>query len=604
MPKNARSGRSIGTRQHRRTRNLLLNVAITGALAVAGCKQYDVAVAPFNPRADQQLERQSAQGAPLRPIRPLPTTLQSPFPDETSTKPVLQPATGPAIGVDEAVIRMPLREVVQRAVANNLDVKVAGYDPAIDETRVTEAEARFDPTFFTNFQYGVDRILAPTPQNPTVDTTGSETVFRSYTLQTGVRQDLETGGKVELRWSPTYTRRSPNFDPSLNATNPFWTTDLTLQITQPLLRDYGSDVNRARIVINRNNQRVSVLEFRRTLEEKLVRSPDGGKPGIEDTYWQLVDAEREVRIAEDLLDRTLSTAQILHDRMKQDVGRVQMSQATSSLERRRTILIRARAKVRDLSDQLKNLMNDPEFPVTSMVLILPADAPTEDQIRFDLQDQINTAMENRLELGEQQLRTDNAATAAIVAKNNLLPQLNFVGSIGTTGLGGALGTAITDADFTNLQYSMGLQLEIPIGNRAARAIWKRAQLQRLQAITQYRSLVDQVSLDVKTAIREVNTTWEEIAGTRQARFAAADALSAVEEREKANEALTPEFVNRKLDLQQQLAEAQQSEVQAIASYQIALARLELAKGTVLRYNNVTLDEAPLPSGDIEASRGH
>ena len=65
-----------------------------------------------------------------------------------------------------------------------------------------------------------------------------------------------------------------------------------------------------------------------------------------------------------------------------------------------------------------------------------------------------------------------------------------------------------------------------------------------------------------------------MAGNRQARFAAADALGAVEEREQANEALTPEFVNRKLDLQQSLAEAQKQEVLAITNYQIALSQLE------------------------------
>ncbi len=567
---------------------------MAGAVAaVIGChheKKEPLTIAPFNPRAMQQSERVASANAPLRPMRPLPTTLESPFSDEEqpTTKQTAPPATGPAIGTEETVIRMPLREIIQRLVANNADVKVAGYDPAIDETRVTEAEAKFDPTFFTNFQYGVDRILAPSPDNPTVGTS-SQTVFRTYTLQTGVRQDLETGGKVEFRWEPHYTHRGTS-TPDFNLINPFWTSDITLQITQPLLRDFGTDVNRARIVINRKNQQISVLEFRKTLEQKMADA--------EKAYWQLVDADQEVRIAEDLLNRTLSTGQILYDRRKQDVGRVQMSQAQSSIESRRTILIRARAHVRDLSDQLKGLMMDPDLPITGQTLVLPADAPMEEQIRYNQDEQISTAMENRFELAEQQLRSENAATAAIVAKNNLLPQLNFVGNVGSTGLGHAFGVAIADMDGSHLEYAAGVQLEIPIGNRAARAIWKRAQLQRLQAVTQYRALVEQISVDVKTAIREVDTTYEEMAGSRQARFAAADALGAVEERERANEALTPEFVNRKLDLQQQLAEAQKQEVLAITNYQIALSQLEFKKGTLLRYNNVLMEEAPLASGDI------
>ena len=560
--------------------------ALLAALAFAGCRNYDVRIAPFNPRALQQDERVAAKEAPMRPARPLPTTLQNAYqkPDESSTQPAVPPATGPAIGTDETVVRLPLREIIQRAVVNSLDVKVAGYQPAIDETRITEAEARFDPTFFTNFSYSVDRQLAPTPDNPTLGT-NEETIFKTYTGQIGVRQDLESGGKVELRYEPRYTHRYPDFGLP-GSINPFWTSDLTLQITQPLLRDFGADVNRARIVINRNNQKISLLDFRDALEKNLS--------DIEEAYWNLVQAEREVRIFEELLNRTLKTGNVLWERRNQDVGRVQISQASSSLEQRRTALIRARAHVRDLSDQIKRLMNDPDLPVANNTLILPADEPLQEQIQFNLEDQINTGMENRFELGQQQLRGDNAAVAAEVAKNNLLPQFNFVGSVSAQGLGNAWGTAIEDqASFDHLGYSLGFQMEIPIGNRAARAIWKRAQLQRLQAIDQYRALIEQVALDVKTASREVDTTWEEIAGTRMTRFAAADALSAVEERERANEALTPEFVNRKLDLQQQLAEAERQEAQAIARYQIAISKLERAKGTLLRYDNVIMEETPL-----------
>jgi outer membrane protein TolC len=587
------SRREVQARRSARLTVLAAAAAAVAALAVAGCKNYDEKYAPFNPRAIQAGERQSAAGTPLAEPRPLPTTLQSPFDDRErnadgspSTRPSLPPATGPAIGTHETTVRMSLREIIQRAVANSSDVKVAGYQPAIDETRVTEAEARFDPTFFANFQYSLDRILAPTPDNPGIIPTGAgpgQTWFRTYSSQIGVRQDLETGGRLEMRYEPRYTRRSP-FN-TVDTINPFWTSDLTLQITQPLLRDFGADVNRARIVINRNNQKISLLDFRDALEKNVG--------DIEEAYWNLVNATAEVRIFEELLNRTLTTGQILYNRRTQDVGRVQMSQANSSIEQRRTALIRSRARVRDLSDQLKALMNDPQFSVTNNTLILPADAPAEEQIQFNLEDQINTAMEHRFELGQQQLRADNAGIAADVAKNNLLPQLNFVGSVGTTGLGQSWGTAIEDDSISHLEYTAGLQLEIPIGNRAARAIWKRAQLQRLQAIEQYRALVEKVSLEVKQAVREVDTSYTEIAGFRAARFAADDALRAVEERERANEALTPEFVNRKLDLQQQLAEAERAEAQSVARYQVALSKLERAKGTLLRYNNIIMEEAPL-----------
>jgi outer membrane protein TolC len=169
------------------------------------------------------------------------------------------------------------------------------------------------------------------------------------------------------------------------------------------------------------------------------------------------------------------------------------------------------------------------------------------------------------------------------------------------GLGEEYRDALSDqSEFDFIDYAVGLQLEIPIGNRAARAIWRRAQLQRSQAIDQYRALIDQVSVDVKVAVREVETTWDEMIGSTRARFAAADALLAIEEREKANEPLTPEFVNRKLDLQAQLAQAQSREAEATSNYMVAISGLERAKGTLLRYNNIVMEESPVEQATASA----
>ena len=578
------------------------------AVTLAACRNYNVKYAAFNPRELQEDERSATGPGVARPDRPLPTTLEVEFPLQTvnngaatqraaATRSDVPPATGPAIGTSgERVVRVPLRELVQRAVANNLEVKVAGYTPAIEQTRVTEAEARFDPTFFTNVQFSQENVLGPSATNVSADL--DQTTFRTYSAQIGLRQDLESGGRVELRYEPAHTERDPSLGPLGNEIidpNPFWTSEITLQVTQPLLRDFGADVNRARIVINRNNQRVGQLEYRTELERNIFE--------LERAHWQLVQAMRDVQIAENLLTRTIATGDIIHKRMQHEAGRQQLSQANASIETRRTILIRARARVRDLSDQLKRLMNDPEFPVASNILIVPADEPLGEEVQFNEQDQINTALENRSELGQQQLRVDNAGVAADVAKNNLLPQLNLVGSVGFAGLGEDMPDAVENQwEFNAIDYTVGLQLEIPIGNRAARAIWKRAQLQRLQAIDQYRALIDEVSLNVRTALRQVQTTWDEIYGTRRARLASADALAAIEERERADaQGLSPEFVNRKLDLQAELAQNESREAEAMSNYMIAISDLERAKGTLLRYNNIIMEEAPVHANEATTS---
>jgi outer membrane protein TolC len=216
-------------------------------------------------------------------------------------------------------------------------------------------------------------------------------------------------------------------------------------------------------------------------------------------------------------------------------------------------------------------------------------------MHFGKADQIKSGLENRYELGESQFKIDNAGQTLLVARNLLQPTLNFVGSVGVDGLGDTEDEAFIKQDkWANIGWTAGLQFSIPIGNRAARAAYERARLQQQQAIDTYRQTIEQVTLEVSEALREVDTTWNELVQNRNARFAQSDVVEALNQREQGGEALSPTFVQLKLDTQERLADARHTENQALANYNIAIYKLEQSKGTLLRYNNVLLTEASLP----------
>jgi outer membrane protein TolC len=557
------------------------------SLAVASCTPPQPA--PFDPHTfDRSARAAATELQESRPKTALPTTLQS-----TSVQ-RLQFGT---VDPNAPIVRLTLQEVIQRAAANNKEARVAGYEPAIEETRQVEAEARFDPAAFLNGTYEVNRLLSPGASG-IQPSPFSPREFRTLSGQAGIRQLLPTGAQAEwsyrlqdIQANTPFTFTPPGTGSKTITFQNYYLSELMLKVTQPLLRDFGTDVNRARITISANTRRASMLEFRRTLEEQLFNT--------EQTYWQLVQAENDVRIQQDLLERSIDTYRILESRFVNglDVSRVQVSQAASFVESQRSVLLLAQRRVGDLSDQLKRFMDDETFPVAGSVILLPADSPIMEQIQFDLADQIDTAMDNRPELGQQLARIRTAEITEVVGRNNLLPQLNFTGSVSFQGVGLNTGQALKDQrQWENLSSSVGLEFEIPIGNRAARAIYRRVQLQRLQAITQYKNLIDQVQQEVKTSLREVNTTWDSLVQRRQARFAAADSLLAIQQRAEAGEALTPTFVQLQLDAQERLARAQAEESISMSDYNIAISRLERSKGTLLRYNNVVLQEDAVPGG--------
>jgi outer membrane protein TolC len=460
---------------------------------------------------------------------------------------------------------------------------------------VLEAEARFDPVAFINAKY--EHQDTPFPgQTITVpgSTTATETLNvergEVYTLEPGIKQNLPSGGQVSLSYQFQYNYLTPQ----RFVLNPYWDDQIKFQLTQPLFRNAGFAVNQARITIARNDARVSILDYRKTLEDNIAE--------LEKDYWQLQEADQEVKIQENLLKLTRDTAEILFKRVGADVSRVQTSQAQASIRSREAVLIRARARLRDISDDIKRRMNDPEFPVAGVIVVMPLDQPTEHKIEFQLDEQVSTALLNRLELGQQQLRIGDSDVALAVAINNAYPKLDLTTAITLEGVGSVPNTQHAGAaNFSNtfhnqweadghFGFSIALAFELPLGNREARAIVRRAYLQHYQAVEQYRNLIDQVTLDVTQAIREVNTSWNEIGARRQARFAQADELSAYADRQANGEPLTPTFVQLVLDAQERLADAQREEALAIASYEVAIARLERAKGTLLRYNNVVLAE--------------
>jgi len=559
---------------------------------------------PFDPREITRAERMTAAASHAAPMPPLPTTMRSYMPSDqaatdqaggttqaAATRPTTVPAAESATGYLQ-VVRMPIQEIMQRSAANSAEVRVAGYDPAIAETKVTENEAHYDPIFYTNLRYDKQNdetpgTVIPNPANPTNGTV-TITVENNniYTVESGIKQYLESGGQVQL----SYQTQLSDYFPNRYILNNYWNNELKLQLTQPLLREFGYEINWARITVARNDQRISVLDFRKALETNVSE--------LEKDYWQLWEAQQEVDVQQELLKQTREMADLLWHQyiIGGRATHVEASQGAAAVYERQQTLIRARARVHDISDDIKRRMSDPDFPVAGPIEVLPADQPVEQELKFDLRDQIATAMANRLELGQQQIRENSAEVAQQVAVNGLYPKLDFVGSVSLQGLSKDFGSAISDQfSQAHMMYSLGLQLEIPLGNREAWSIVRRAQLQRSQAIAEYHHIEQQVSEDVSQAVTEVHTAWAALGAARNALYHQQDVLTGYNERMQSGvQPLDPEFVQLKLDQQQRLAEARRQEAIETMNYNLAIAKLEFAKGTILRYNNIVMEEDRYP----------
>jgi outer membrane protein TolC len=502
------------------------------------------------------------------------------------------------VGLNNApspVAALTLEQATRVAAAGNLDIAIAQIQPAISEAAVVQAEAAFDAVFFTDVQAAkIDRPQAAAVLAGGLIGTNTQ-VADTANLTTGIRKPLFSGGELTVATGFDY---SDNETPGLTTRpDPAWTSDILVGITQPLLRNFGEDVNRAQIFLTRNAFLSDALDLHRQLVTTIG--------DVEATYWNLVAARHTLAIQQRLLGMTEDTQQTLIRRAQFDVNPVQVAQAAAFVELRREEVIRARNNVRLFSDRLKRLLHDPRLPMADETLIVPLDNPMEQPLTFSLLDSITTALRHRSELRQALLSIDDASIRQRVADNQLLPLLTLNAQIQYRGLEDDLPDSygeLFDGDF--IEYLVGAQFEQPIGNRAAEAQARQASLARQQSVLAYKRAVQDVVLEVKDALRTVQTAYELIAVTRAGRRAAAENLRALLEREEKGEALTPEFLlDLKLNTQQRLADAEIRELQATVDYNIAIARLYQATGTLLERNQINFDWPKEMFDDASAGNG-
>ncbi len=482
--------------------------------------------------------------------------------------------------VDFPVATIGLQRAVKSAVENNLNVQFARISPAIGQAQLAAADAAFDWVLFGNTQWSAtdQPRTSPSIGGSTVGVGSDQRQVLDSTL--GVRKPLISGGQFTVQTQFTYT--DVETDNLFNRPDPAREANVVVQLDQPLLRNFGSDVALAQVRLAENAERDEIQNLKAELISNVVDT--------ESAYWTLVRARNDVLVLQRLLERGEDVLGKLRARIEFDARPAQIADASSSVESRRAQLMQAQKVLRDASERLKLQLNDPEFTVGSEVLLLPSDEPIDQPIELSLVDSINSALANRPEVQRAILSLDNTAVRLGVADNARLPLLNLRALTRLNGLGDSGDSAYdTLEEGRFVDYQVGLNFELFIGNRAADANYTVRRLERQQAAIAYRNTVQNIVSEVKAAIRDVQLNYTLIEQFRAVRIAAAENVRALQVEEETLGRLTPEFLDLKLRRQQTLAAAEQAELAALTDYNTSLAALYGAIGSVLERNRVRFD---------------
>jgi outer membrane protein TolC len=381
--------------------------------------------------------------------------------------------------------------------------------------------------------------------------------------------------------------------------DPFSSPNTSITLTQPLLRGFGRDVNLRYVKIAQLDQKISRLVFYQQLISTVY--------GIARLYYDLVSLRENAAVKR----TTLEAAQKLFADDKEQVDQgtlapIELTQAQALVSSSQLDVIQADGLVHQQEVILKSQLskrgsadpawvNLPIVPTDTIVVPDKDDFPSVDTV-------VSHALAMRPDLAQANLQVASGEVAVKASNNAVRPEIDLVANFQTRGSGempfntvGTPGTGLinspADLAVAGLRlsriYQAGLQINLPIRNRAAEADAARDLLQLRQSQVRTQRLGNEIREQVESSVIALQTARSALQAATQSRLYQEQLLSA--EQDKLTVGASTNF----LIVQQEayLAQARSTEVASRSVWIKARVALDRAIGDLLERNGISYDDS-------------
>jgi len=246
-----------------------------------------------------------------------------------------------------------------------------------------------DPSLFAfaSFQH------ATIPQSNTILTGTDALIQTTRSFQVQYAQTLDFGLTAQL----TYASSRYNVNSDFYTVNPYTSGDLDLQVTQNLLQGFGSAVNGRNIRVQRNNVKVSNLQFQQQVTTTVS--------AVLNLYWDLVSFDEDVRSRR---QEVATAQQLLEDNKRQvqlgSLAEIEVTRAEAQLYSSQQDLVVSQTNLQQQEIILKNALCRNGIAAAGLenVHLVPLDKiqiPASDELR-PLPELVSQALANRPEMLE------------------------------------------------------------------------------------------------------------------------------------------------------------------------------------------------------------
>jgi len=399
--------------------------------------------------------------------------------------------------------------------------------------------------------------------------------------------------------------------------SPLINSSLRLQLTQHLLQGFGFPANTRFIHIAKNNRELSDVAFRLQIIDTVDQ--------IENIYWDLVYSYENARVQNESLAFAQKT---LSDTKKQvEIGSlapIENVRARSTVAQDQQLVTLAQTNLQLEQLLMKNALTrslkDPRLATADVIPTSTVDIPAQEEVT-PTEDLINDALRHRAELVETRIDLNTRDYSNKAVRSALLPSLDVFAYYAGSGLGGSQSSANLCANQTPEQLllgfcagpghvppvgatgigstwdqmvnstapdkGVGLQLNIPIRNRAAQAAQIRSELEYRQAQMRQQQIENQVGIEVRNAQYAVQQNRASVESAKAAVELGRQSLDAEQKKYQFGTS-TNTLV---LQYQSQLATAESTLVNATVAYEKSRIELDRATGQLLDHNGISIDDA-------------
>jgi outer membrane protein TolC len=576
---------------------------------------------------------------PLQPLRadpgdPLPNRVVLPTAIPTMVLPVVPsiapgyraPQTAPSaaiIGVtQQPFVAFSLQDAIAMALLKNPDLAVSASNVKIAQYTVAQAKGAYDVSLFLQPQsnYSVNppqNFLAAGPGEEAKYTPGP--IFTSgpgNIVQNQSATEYGLNGQTENGTSYTASiQQSRTYNNTLfNAYNPMYLATLNLGVTQPLLKNFGMNASKRQL-------KLAVVNADAGAAQTLIDASNAISQ-VENAYWDLVAAWRNVAIQEAALQQAVAQQQSnVRLARRGAAAPIDAVESETQVANFQNAVFSALQKVSELQNTLKNLIAASAADPIWNANLVPSTSVVQPPAAGDLATIVAAAQQNRPEVRQAADRRRAADIDVAFAKNQSLPQADvqaqyqsngfaglltpvplFISSYCTSSTGnGGLGLPHCPTPPPNTQgtmawayhnmwagyfptFNLALIVGYPLQGHVARGLRGLAGEEKTQANVLIQGVTERIGAEARNALQSYQSALSKLAAARQAREAA-DSVYASELRKFHAGASTTFLV---LQRQVQLDQARGRELQAQTQLNQSIVELQRVDGTILSTNGVSL----------------